>query len=187
MKPASYSFESVLSAASIVWTLLQFLCWLLIALLVVHFFAPAAQAATLGVHTFSLHAPARPYQNNDNFGVYVRHNGWMLGSFRNTLNRQSTYLGYVVPLGPFEVLFAGVTGYQRRIETKHQAVCDDGSTPSPGQPCLYELGFSRHRIAPVIAPSITLPSLLRVTPRIWAAPGIGRSSTVVHLSIEAEF
>lgn len=80
----------------------------------------AAQTSTLGVHTFSYHDHGR--FNNNNFGVYVEHNGWTGGYYRNSINKDSVYAGYTLqwalPVNPVfqsaSLMGGVVSGYRSR-------------------------------------------------------------------------
>lgn len=76
----------------------------------------------IGIHLQSLHIDQTSWLkqesiNDHNYGVYVELNkGAILGTYRNTLNRQSNYAGYNHHFGEvFGVIptisFVGITGY----------------------------------------------------------------------------
>lgn len=76
--------------------------------------------AAVGLHLGSQHfapLPNQPEFNNRNPGLYVLFdNRVAVGTFYNSLRRQSAYVGYNVPLatyGPikFGILVGGITGY----------------------------------------------------------------------------
>ncbi len=79
-----------------------------------------AQTSTFGVHTISHHD--RGNFNNNNTGVYVENNGWMVGYYQNSLRRDSLYGGYAwhwpLPDNPVfqsAAMMAGVvSGYRTR-------------------------------------------------------------------------
>lgn len=54
----------------------------------------------VGLHTFSIHADDGKSAdgsfgwNNQNFGAYIKHDGWTGGVFKNSLYRWSWYAGY---------------------------------------------------------------------------------------------
>lgn len=129
---------------------------------------PAHAETVVGLHTFSAHYPQERYQNNDNFGAYVRlDNGTTFGAYRNTLGRPSVYLAYTAQAGPFGLTAGVITGYRRRA------------------PC--ERGYSPAYLAPLLAPSIRLPAVLGATPRITLVPPAKNTVTVTHLSLEWTF
>lgn len=118
---------------------------------------------TVGLHVASHHWPDRDYQNNSNPGLYVRTpDGWTFGGYRNTLRRTSVYAGYTWESGPFALGAGLITGYQRR----------DG------------VGAWRTPVAPFIVPSVALPRMFGVTPRLSIIPGTPKNESVLHFSIE---
>ena len=133
--------------------------------------AQSAQADTprLGMHIASAHLPARSGQNDLNPGLYLKlQSGVTGGFFYNSLRRWSVYVGYTVEYGPFALTVGVVSGYQKRIGP-------DG----------YVYGVSNARLAPMFSPSVALPFKVgNLTPRVSLIPGIGNSSTVVHISLE---
>ena len=80
----------------------------------------AAQTTILGVHTISYHDHG--YFNNNNAGVYIEHNGWTGGYYKNSINQDSVYAGYVLqwplPVNPVfqsaSVMGGVVSGYRSR-------------------------------------------------------------------------
>jgi len=128
----------------------------------------AASTMTVGVHLASLHAPARDSQNNTNPGLYVRtESGVVAGAYTNTHNRTSIYLGQQFKVGPLDVGIGAVSGYQRRCGP---SFCN---------------GFSRGFLTPMVVPSYALPlSVMGATPRIWYMPSAGKTSQVIHFSVE---
>lgn len=127
----------------------------------------ALGAIAIGAHIGSVHIPERDYQHNFNPGIYVRHESGIAGGiYRNTLGRTTVYGGYNVKLGPVDVLAGAASGYQLKCQ----------------QECY---GVSNAKISPFIAPSYRLPiEIIGVSPRVWLIPGYGRTSTVLHLSLE---
>lgn len=65
----------------------------------------------LGLHLVSAHFPERDWHNNDNFGIYVKADDWVVGAYRNTYSANSAYVGKLFSFGPLDVLVGGVTGY----------------------------------------------------------------------------
>lgn len=75
-----------------------------------------AQTHTIGLHLVSYHEPDKTY-NNTNPGMYYRHpDGWTAGFYRNSLRRDSIYLGYTWKYGIFDVTTAGVSGYFHKVQ-----------------------------------------------------------------------
>lgn len=123
-------------------------------------------ALILGLHLFSIHAPALPEQNNVNLGAYVRHeSGFTAGIYRNTLDRTSVYAGYTI--GDRLALTVGaVTGYQKEIV--------NGKT----------VGASGGKLTLMLAPSVRLgPVRMSYIPRV----GASNPCNVFHFSVEKEF
>ena len=140
--------------------------------------ACSAHAQVIGVNLVSRHFPARSYQNNFNPGAYVKwDNGIVLGGYRNTLWRPSFYAGYVLESGPFALTIGAVTGYQRRTTA---VPC----TRAGYTGCTEWHGYSNGYLTPMFSPSVRLPSIAGVTPRLSYIPGFGVSPSVVHLSLE---
>ena len=74
------------------------------------------QTHTFGLHLVSYHAPEKTY-NNTNPGLYYRHpDGWTAGFYRNSLRRDSIYVGYTWKYGIFDVTTAGVSGYFHKVQ-----------------------------------------------------------------------
>lgn len=143
--------------------------------------ATAAHAQTFGLHLVSVHVPARAQQNNVNPGIYVMtENGFTAGVYRNTLNRISVYAGITAEAGPFAITLGASTGYQRRRITVD---CGDRKLIN----CWEEEGSSNAFLQPFLSPSVRLPEVFGATPRLSYIPGIGNSTSVLHLSVERRF
>ena len=158
-------------------------------------FAASAQT-TMGLHTFSVHAPDGN-ENNDNFGAYVQHKRLIVGGYRNSLNRDTGYVGYVHPLGHgFDAMIGVASGYSRKCEsytiqtgekltiTKHKGEYSKTTTP------VYETrercsGFGRGYFVPAAALGYTAPfSVLGATPKLTLVPGFKHNGSVLHLSFQ---
>lgn len=80
----------------------------------------AAQTTTIGMHTWSYHDHG--VFNNENFGLYIEHQGLTGGFYKNSLNKDSGYVGYTLqwplpanPLIHSVALMGGVvSGYRTR-------------------------------------------------------------------------
>lgn len=128
----------------------------------------AAQAFTGGLHVHSMHVQAKDADNNQNWGLYARaEDGLTAGWYRNTLRRNSFYLGQTFESGPYALTLGGITGYKVK----------DGE------------GWSRNYIAPLVAASYAAPfQMMGGTPRLTLVPGhLVKARTVLHLSIEHQF
>ena len=152
----------------------------------------ARSETSVGVHTFSAHVPAKDSQNNENFGLYVRHNDWTVGAYHSTHRRTAAYVAYSLPLWGGVDLMAGLAyGYQEKCSDSTQIVTTkkekEGVTYTQKEKVTTTTctGFSRGAITPLAgltyAPSWTF---MGFKPRGWLAPGFGKSSTVIHLSVE---
>jgi hypothetical protein len=149
-------------------------------------FAASAQTV-VGLHTVSIHAPDHG-ENNSNWGAYVQHKRWVLGGYRNSIGRDTAYLGYVKPLGyGFDVMGGLASGYDRRCETytvtagqaKHKTAKPVTETR---ERCS---GFSRHALTPALAVGYTAPfAVLGASPRIVVVPGFKDSSTVASFLLQ---
>lgn len=79
-------------------------------------FAASAQAQTIGLHVASVHSSGG--FNNFNPGVYVRFGGITAGTFRNSIRRQSAYIGYTIETHgrlSFALTAGLVSGYRGNI------------------------------------------------------------------------
>jgi hypothetical protein len=80
----------------------------------------AAQTTTFGLHGFSYHDRGR--FNNENYGLYLEHKGYTGGFYKNSLNKDSAYVGYslhwALPENPVvhsvSLLGGVVSGYRTR-------------------------------------------------------------------------
>lgn len=72
----------------------------------------AELAVTIGLHLHSTHFGSEGV-NNNNLGVYVVADQWVVGAYRNSLHRNSVYAGYVFETKSklFALTVAGITGY----------------------------------------------------------------------------
>ncbi|MBX3626398.1 MAG: hypothetical protein KF892_15375 [Rhizobacter sp.] len=74
------------------------------------------QTHTFGLHLVSYHEPDKTY-NNTNPGLYYRHpDGWTAGFYRNSVRRDSIYVGYTWKYGIFDITTAGVSGYFHKVQ-----------------------------------------------------------------------
>lgn len=145
----------------------------------------SAQQTTMGVHLYSVHAPAKDYQNNENPGLYIRTaEGWTAGVYRNTLRRTSVYAGYTVDYAPFSLTVGAISGYQRKYErvvAGPNGECDNGTG---FRYCTQQTGATRGAITLLLAPSVALPPVLGAVPRVSYVPGLAGAANVFHLSLE---
>lgn len=77
---------------------------------------------TIGAHLASYHD--RGNYNNNNPGLYVRYNDFVVGSYYNSMKKQSTYFGYNFEINTpglplvdsVGILVGGVTGYLKETQ-----------------------------------------------------------------------
>lgn len=119
----------------------------------------ARAETTIGAHIGSWHS--EPGYNNVNPGLYVVHNGWTVGGYRNSIRKDSFYAGYTFQYAMGRVipsLTAGaITGYRT----------------SP---------------APLLAPSLAIQATADFRVRILYLPKVRFTGAhVLHLAIERNF
>lgn len=127
----------------------------------------AAQAPdVIGVHIGSVHSNnydpvAKRNWNNANPGLYARWDNVVVGTYYNSIRKQSVYAGYAVPVLPYlDVVLGGVTGYN-----------------GPG--------YRAKAIMPMVVPSLHIPITDAVSVRFNLAIGVGKgSATALNLALE---
>jgi hypothetical protein len=134
---------------------------------------------TIGLHLVSVHVPGAGLQDI-NPGIYVYDRaGFTAGVFRNSVDRTSVYAGWSYDVTPFKFTVGAITGYQRR------RICTQVMTASgPVADCAPYGGGTTHPISPFVSPSVALPSVLGIVPRISVMPAWLGGSTAFHLSVE---
>ncbi|HEY4065483.1 MAG TPA: hypothetical protein VGM74_01185 [Burkholderiaceae bacterium] len=142
-----------------------------------------ALAQTIGIHLVTLHLPQRDYLTGVNPGVYFKAaNGATVGLYRNSLGTMSPYAGYTADFGAASVTGGVVYGYQRREKDCKQVFV--GTTPHPARLCDSSPG-AKTAAAPLLTPSLRLPQVWGVSPRLTLAPAwLAGDSTALHLSVE---
>lgn len=138
----------------------------------------------LGVHVGTRHFPERAHLRDVNPGLYaISPGGWVAGACRNSLGRTSVYGGKVWSWGPASLTLGAISGYRRR-PTIHEAVCSDSAYTYCDR---WDTGV-KTELTLLLAPSIALPSIAGVTPRISYLPSYGQlKSQALHLSAEHRF
>lgn len=138
-----------------------------------------AKADTIGVHVGSVHSnnydpvAQRPW-NNANPGLYyvkdikglsIPDGAYVVGTYFNSVRKQSVYVGYVYPISANLDLTVGViSGYNGR---------------GPGGE------YRAKALMPMVVPSFHFPITDSIRGRVHVAPGLGRgSATAVHFSVE---
>lgn len=135
---------------------------------------------TIGLHIASVHYPSDE-MHDFNPGIYVvTPGGWAAGTYYNSVHRMSVYGGHVWTWGPVSLTGGLIYGYERK-----PAVCVTVMTASgPAQDCGQPGSGTRWPVAPFLSPSVALPSVLGIVPRISLMPGWFGGSTALHLSLE---
>lgn len=149
--------------------------------LILAFACLGAQAQTIGLHMASLHIPNSGLQSFNPGLYYKSQDGITVGAYRNSLNRLSVYAGLTIENGPFALTGGILYGYQRRSVCTTRPAWYGGTTTA----CEWSDG-SPGAFLPLFAPSVRLPSIGGISPRITLMPGFRGSSTAIHLSLERE-
>jgi hypothetical protein len=152
---------------------------------------------TVGLHLGSHHLGDKAQQwNNANHGVYARWgNGLTLGTLRNSLNRQGTYVAWTWERPVHErvsvAITAGVTsGYDRLVQDNFTG------TPGKGQHTAVRCNAAgqcrtvllRPVLVPLIAPSVELHITQLLSARVSFIPKTGTDADhALHLSAEWRF
>lgn len=74
------------------------------------FVMPVQAEVTVGLHLVSAHTTDN--YNNDNLGGYVKVNDVVVGSYYNSVRRQSSYAAYIWHIGPVDLATGLITGYR---------------------------------------------------------------------------
>jgi hypothetical protein len=149
-----------------------------------------AESVIVGIHLLSAHVPHSSDLREVNPGIYVRADGYTLGVYQNSLSRISVYAGYTLETENkvFALTLGFLSGYQR-VQTDTD--CNDPKikTIRTSWPrCYTQKGGSKTFLAPLIAPSMALPTVFNIVPRLTYAPKQGsNTSHVFHLSIERSY
>lgn len=69
-------------------------------------------ACVLGLHLGTYHVDRNAGYNEFNPGVYANCNGFTAGHYRNSINKDSNYLGYTYTSGRFSITSGVVSGYK---------------------------------------------------------------------------
>lgn len=141
---------------------------------------------TLGAHVGTVHVPHRDNEHNINPGLYVRSpSGITLGAYANSLGRPSMYLAQSFTRGAFGLTVGAVSGYRRR---EVPAPCDEVGSPADWTGCTAWDTRVKATFAPLVVPSVTLPAVAGLTPRLAYIHGLGKRKTAgLHLSVEHTF
>jgi len=153
----------------------------------------AATALAIGLHVQSMHMPSKPEHNDRNVGVYLKGESWQVGAYRNTLRRNTLYASYVHHAYGLDWHVGLASGYQKKCQEdralRTQRVVIDGQEYVAQWTEYWQTchGWSRGAVAPVGGVSYLFPEVLGAKPRLFFAPGLKGSSSVLHLSIERAF
>ena len=136
-------------------------------------FSSIAAGVVLGAHLHTIHigrekAPAGLRNSDSTPGLYVRSDsGLTAGIARNSLRRTSVYVAqtWTTSDGRWSLTVGAITGYQYRT-VRGQHACGEGQTHFPAAPCEFKHGKTNAVLRPLIAPSIALPAIGGISPRV---------------------
>ena len=74
------------------------------------FAVPVQAEVTVGLHLVSAHSTEN--YNNENLGGYVKVDNIVVGSYYNSIRRQSSYAAYIWHIGPVDLTTGLITGYK---------------------------------------------------------------------------
>lgn len=123
------------------------------------------QDITVGIHMFSYHD--KPGYNNTNPGLYLKYRHWTVGTYFNSLKKNSTYFGYnfEYPLkdrfvDSLDLTLGVITGYQKKIGNLN--------------------------VSALVVPSVRIDVAQKTSIRITYVPRIREynDTNVIHLSLE---
>ena len=72
-----------------------------------------AMACAIGLHIGSYHLERNKGFQEFNPGIYANCDGYTLGTYKNSENRQSSYIGYTKEFKYIDVTAGVITGYKR--------------------------------------------------------------------------
>lgn len=144
-------------------------------------------AVVIGAHLYTPHfggdgdTPESLRVRDNTPGLYIRtESGLTAGVVRNSLSRTSFYAGqtWTTDNGRWSLTIGAMTGYQYH-NVYGQHACRTGYTSTADNPCMYRYGKTNAVLRPLIAPSVALPTIVGLTPRVSL---LGKG---VHFSLEA--
>ena len=142
----------------------------------------AAQAQTVGVHTYTHHFDSHNRLNERNWGLYVRTDAWEAGAYRNSFRRNTVYAGKVWSYGPVSLTLGAAYGYQRKWRD-----CNGADYGHPEwEECRKADTKVKTALMPFVAPSVAIP-VGEYAVRLTAVPNLGEKPALVHLSFERTF
>lgn len=120
----------------------------------------------IGVHLGSWHSTSRDNVagkawNGVNPGIYMRWDNVAVGTYYNSIRRESYYVAYVYPVTEWlDVSVGAITGYDRP-------------------------GYAAKPVMPMLVPSVHWPITDRITGRVHFAPQVMKGgASAIHLSLE---
>lgn len=68
----------------------------------------------IGLHLNSYHTNTKENYNNDNPGVYFRYDNWIVGTYKNSIRKQTTYVAksFVSESCRYELVLGAAAGYR---------------------------------------------------------------------------
>ena len=75
-------------------------------------------ALAIGMHLGSWHSKYNNEFNTANPGMYLQYNSFVVGSYKNSVSKQSNYVGYVFDITEdcrYEVQIGAVSGYTTKV------------------------------------------------------------------------
>lgn len=78
----------------------------------------SATALVIGMHLGSWHSKYNSSFNTTNPGMYLQYNSFVVGTYKNSVSKQSNYVGYVQELTEscrYEVQVGAVSGYNTKV------------------------------------------------------------------------
>lgn len=125
-------------------------------------FAPDSIGVHIGsVHSSKIDPVANKPWNNSNPGVYARWDNIVVGTYYNSIRKQSLYAGYVYQVTDnIDVVIGAVSGYN-----------------GPG--------YRAKPVMPMVIPSVHFKVWENTSVRINIAPGVGKgSATAINFALE---
>jgi len=72
-------------------------------------------SCVLGLHLATYHFDRNEGLNEINPGAYVSCNDFVVGTYRNSNDNQSSYVGYTIHKWNIDFLVGGIAGYENKI------------------------------------------------------------------------
>ena len=159
------------------------------------------KATTVGLHLGSWHS--QPGYNNQNFGIYIQHHGFVLGVYRNSIKPYCSWqiVGYsfVSPQGAT----VNISGGEEKCSNPEKMTAYAGYNwewKTPTLPLVDSVGITAALatgypnkikgtpVSLIVSPSATINITEDIRTRVSFLPKMwGNSTAVVHFSIEKSF